>query len=296
MDIKATLRSQARGDDRVFIRENPRSKTAEGENDAWDPVVWLLRPGQKLDREWEIIGYNCGALRQHAKDPEKFDCAAARFGIRQLDGQMVEAVSVGRRFGGGSIPEDMAVPEGLRRCENVRCSDYDGLLNYTPPFLDARQQVLLAEETNFKKRMFYSSNHERCDILPASMRWLFIEHFKMDLDPNNWSVSLVRMGIPLARQAVTVVAPDNFQLPASVYADATRNKVKVRVIPHSYFPKETLRRLGQIYWVPPATETGALIFDESYSRILEETPETFRNLIPRRWLDYPTRSHNQRHA
>jgi hypothetical protein len=285
LDIKATLRSQAKGEDIIFIREQARRKTSGGDNEIWDPVVWLLRPRQKLDRKWQIIGYSLERLRLHAKDVGKLEMAAERFGVRGRRGYMIEATGIGRRFHGGSIPEGMAVPDGLRRCDTVSCFDYDGILNFTPPFLDAQQQVALAEENHFRKRIFTPDADVSYD-LPEYMLRLYQEHFNIKLDSSNWPVTLVRMGIPLAQEAVTVIAPDSFELPRSVYEDATRHQVKVRVIPHSYFPKDILRRLGQIYWVPPAAEDGALEFDECYHRVLGEAPDTFRNLVPRRWLEY----------
>lgn len=284
LDIKATLRAQARGDDRFFVRQVHRARTPRSDSGGeWDPIVWLLRPGSVMG-EWETMGYEHETLVANAHDQKRLRRVAEERGST-----MIEAIGYGRRYYPGEIPEELGAPLGVRRSKSISwCFSYHGILLYVPPFFDAAQEAAWAERVQYERAPFYSSAifDSRSGAMPESLRRVFRERHSMDLDGRDWPVCLVRMAVPYAREAVTVVAPDRFSLSAVVFDEARRRAVKLRVVPHSYFPRDILRKLGLLYWVPPASASGRLEFDPSFNHVFGESPNAYRQLIPRRWLQY----------
>jgi hypothetical protein len=98
------------------------------------------------------------------------------------------------------------------------------------------------------------------------------------------------MAIPYARAAVIVVAPDQFQLPQIVFAEASRRQVEIRVVPQSYFPREVLRNLTRWHAVQPIPGTNGERFPEVLTRIFGEEPTANRHLLPPFWWNYGQRT------
>jgi hypothetical protein len=116
------------------------------------------------------------------------------------------------------------------------------------------------------------------------MASFFRERHGIDVSQTPWHISLVRMAIPYAENAVTVVAPDGYSLPPIVLAEARRRRVEVRLVPASYFPRQMIRDMSMKFTVPydigPDKETKHAKYAE---QVLGEKMTAGRHLLPRQW-------------
>ena len=95
----------------------------------------------------------------------------------------------------------------------------------------------------------------------------------------------MRIAVPYARHCVTVIAPDGFVLPSMVYSESNRRGIKINILPHSYFPKEQLRRAAKQYMMAPVDKDGVK-FPAYAERLLGEKESLNSHLIPRSLLHF----------
>jgi hypothetical protein len=124
-----------------------------------------------------------------------------------------------------------------------------------------------------------------------SVETFFQTHHRLDAGAGPWYVSLVRMAIPYASTAVTIVAPDGLALPPAVFEEARQRGVQVRIVPLSYFPREMLRRMSSLLFVPVKNdpETQEYSYVEYAEQVLGESVTAGRDLLPAYWLNYALR-------
>jgi hypothetical protein len=283
--VKATLRAQARGDDRVFIRDvRVQRKRQSPRADEWDPVAWIFRPGHADGSDWEFMGETLDEFAQFVRDP-----ARLRGAERELGRVMVEQVGYGRRRERHQFAREAraSADRGLAQVI-TECLDLQGMLLYSSCHFSLAQNAAWAEDTDLARNPVcsYDVYNPRGRYFSDPIRRMFRERHGLELDVKDWTTSLVRMAIPFARRAVTVVAPDRFALPAVVYQEARRRGVEVLAVPHSYFPREALRRLARWLGAPSVPGTNGEQFPEVVCRAFGEAPTANRHLLPPYWRDY----------
>jgi hypothetical protein len=84
-----------------------------------------------------------------------------------------------------------------------------------------------------------------------------------------------------------VIAPDGFELPPIVRAEAAQYGTSIRVVPLSYFPASAIGKISQIFWMPTLGRTrGEMdypIFPEHVHRFFNEPQNRYHHLIPKDW-------------
>lgn len=300
VDIKTTLRAHARGDDRVFVRETfRRQRPSKLSSEEWDPVIWIFNLDQVPGAGWDFDGEPMDDLAHMVGN------SAAEKAIRDAKKSngyaLVEYVGYGRRvfgFGEGLLSEDLlssyAIP-AVRNCGHVdHCMDFQGLLLYNPPHFLTWHNAAWAVNTGFARNPIVSypdPEHPR----PTSYEQRYFsqplrDYYRghgLNLDISDWPSSMLLMALPFALRSVTVVAPDQFVLPKVVLEEASRRGKDIRLVPHSFFPRTTLRSIAVWYAVPAQVRRDAPpILDPDCIRAFDEDPECYAHLLPPFWRNY----------
>ncbi len=272
IDVKTTIRSAAKGDDQIYVRCDPRQQVhiSSSDEDAdldGFPVVWLFRLADSARWEWKFSADSLQNL--HDEYPKTWDEAKL-----PSAGLMFTAVA--------AVTDSRVDVELSREGYEVRTDSIIGKLSYWPQCC-VRRTAEWAIETKLTRNPV--GNEDTIEDL----RRLYRERYGIELVNEPWHLTLIRMAIPFARRAITVVAPDGHTLPSSVYQDAARRRVQVRVVPLSYFPSDILRRISRVVWLPVVRrirdETGIdyPVFPEHVVRHFDERMDAYRRLIPDKW-------------
>ena len=270
VDLKATLRSAAREEDRIYVRSAKRQSTARGaaeEDIDGFPIVWILRVADAADIHWSFSR----------------DALAT---LRTFRGRAAEWDELGLPDAGVMVSSVIAVT-GTHTDAQLSRNNYDvtretrvGQVNFQPQCC-VRRTSEWAEETRLARN----------PVLPASgfdeLKQYYGKQFSWEAGEHPWEVTLVRLAIPFAGRAITVIAPDGYAIPSIVHREAASRGVEVRVVPLSYFPSEALRRISQIVWLPTVERTkGEVdlpIYPEHVMRHFDEPVDKFHRLIPHIW-------------
>ncbi|MEQ1839093.1 MAG: hypothetical protein ABL994_01680, partial [Verrucomicrobiales bacterium] len=222
---------------------------------------------------------------------------------------MIEQVGFGRRLKPFELSGDSVAPPAVRSCLKVsNCMDLQGVLLYTPSHFTVVDNAVWAENWMRERR----KDPGKCERNPfgsspspfsgtgrtfsPALEKMFRERHGLRLNLGDWAVSMARMAIPFARRVVTVIAPDRFTLPRAVFDEAARRSVEVRVVPHSYFPREALRKVALWLSMPAFVDAEGAKFDPIFTRVFGEEPDCNHRLIPIYWRDYAAQSKKPRHA
>jgi hypothetical protein len=281
LQVKTTLREFARGHERYYVYERLRpKKSAAGIEVNPFPIVWILRPGTDVEAKWEPYGRNLSELIKSVREKSE---------ISQVDISRLEWLKNNRGdrvdFFVGLLKESVMsypVPPDIP----IKRYDIRGFLLFVPSFFrHIRQEAVWIAKTTVGEE---NNCLVRAPIRPSDdniISYIRNQH-GLDLELPEWHITLIRLAIHYAEDTVTVVLPDGLMLPSAVYNEATHRQVQIRVVPLSYFPQQALRELSIFYSVPGYYSSVGWMFPEIISRILSETPDACRRLVPERWLKY----------
>ena len=272
IDMKATLRSAARGEDQIFVRmaRRQRIQTSDGELDGF-PVLWIFRLMEGLAQDWNW----------------KF--SADRLDMLSAGDLSEEWTTAGLAIEGSMITSIAAVTNS-HEDEKLSTPDYSvttetiiGKLSYWPQCCETRTAEW-ALETGLTR------NPVCADVTFDSLSEFYRERYDFDVGEVSWPVTLIRMAIPLAKRAITVVAPDGYRLPPVVYREAAMRSVEIRTVPLSYFPAKMLQRLSHLVWLPilrreydESSQIDFPVYPEHVQRHFNEPIDKYRHLIPAKW-------------
>jgi hypothetical protein len=267
VDIKAVLRARIRGDRRFYVRNRRRHKGRPlAEDGAPVPIVWIFRPGSDAESGYTVYSESILDARAEVLDPEALGKV-----VRKLGSGHVWGVAYGRRV----------QPDGQLEAAGISEIRLRGVLHYVLPHLDRKQGSRWAEAMGYRRSPLCPGLVDMGDI--ASLMAMFAERHGVTLDEASWETSLVRLAIPYAEGSLTIVAPDRYELGPLVREEAARKHVELRVVPHSYFPRDELRSISRNYIVPRSPEPDVDKVPETVARLLGR-PDANRRLVPPRWL------------
>ena len=274
--MKTTLRSAARGEDRIYVRTDNRHLLSSDADIDGFPVVWIFRLNEAEEPEWRFSGDELERLAQFA--PEKWTAGLPK------TGWMITSVAP---CIGAHDDETLSTPDYAVRSETIL-----GKLSYWPQCCQ-KTSAEWAVETGLTRNPVCSGP----DF--GALTQHYRERYGFEVGQFPWYVTLIRMAIPLAKKAVTVVAPDGYVLPNIVYQEAAHRRylpskgaeksIQVRLVPLSYFPSGALRRMSHLVWLPvlrrvyDKTGIDFPVYPEHIKRYFNERMDTYRRLIPAKW-------------
>lgn len=270
VDMKATLRSATRKEDRIFVRSSRRRLSAVSPADEdieGFPVVWILRLANSTEVFWKFSSDNVSKLRTFRNRSAEWD----QLGLPS-HGLMITSVM--------AITDSHTDSQLSQPDYNVIRETRVGQINFQPQCC-VRRTAEWAEESKLAFN----------PVLPQTtldaLTQFYHERFSWDFGEHAWHTNLIRLAIPMARKAITVIAPDGYSAPSIVYREAARCRIQVRIVPLSYFPSEALRKISQIVWLPTLARTqdevDLPIFPEHVMRHFNEPMDRYHRLIPKLW-------------
>lgn len=150
-----------------------------------------------------------------------------------------------------------------------------GVVLFGQPTLNPLQSAIWLEETRYSA----------CPILPHSGIHALFEHYRqkhgLTLDHDNWPVSLIRIALPYAKQAVTVIAPGSFAIPPQVIREAGVRRISLNRSPLSDFTAEQINTIRHQYLVHPV-DVDALEYAQDVQTAFGESPRKNLELLPER--------------
>jgi hypothetical protein len=272
VDMKETLRSAARGEDQIFVRADRRQRIrflpSDEDIDGF-PVVWIFRLMEGPQLTWKFSADELSKLSAGALSDQWMAAGLERAGYMVTS---VAAVTDSHTDDKLSTPDYKVITETIV-----------GKLSYWPQCCESRTAEWAVETRLARNPVCSSPSFE-------SLSECYRERYALEVGDLSWHVTLIRMAIPLAKKAITVVAPDGYVLPGIVYQEAALKRIQVRVVPLSYFPSEVLRRMSHLVWLPvlrrefdQAAQIDFPVFPEHVIRHFNEPLDAYRRLIPAKW-------------
>jgi len=71
-----------------------------------------------------------------------------------------------------------------------------------------------------------------------------------------------------------------------VRIEVARRKVRVNVVPMSFFPRDVIRKMTTYHFVNVLAGGTGNDYPEELERIMGEKPDTNQRLVPKHWLNY----------
>jgi len=271
--VKETLRSYSRGEDRLYVYDTVRKKRPNNFSFTGNgfPVVFILEPGEHSGSELVALYVECSWMEKYVQGRERFKDVVERRGHK-----MISLIG----YGDLSIETEIS-----KKNPSIRTDRYYGITIYQPDCWNMEQFARWMEMTDYKRNAFCNSNFLNEDLHSDLSMFLEKEH-GIRIGEFEWSTTLMLLAIPFAKDFVTVVIPDNYQIPPVVFKRAKRNDVEVCTVPLSSFTREEKERLSFNHMAPAKKHDPMYLFDSSVEKAMGELQTDYRNLVPKSCLNF----------
>jgi len=260
--VKATLRAFIRGEKQIHVKAE-RSLTREAmAQDQTEPTVFIFEPELAVkDGRWDtFLAGDLSDIRQHTRNRAYLDKV-----IHQQGSSFIASV----HFCTDRKPR----PELQPHVSELRY--LYGVVLFGQPALNSLQSAIWLEE----------SHYSACPILPQNCIHTLFEYYEqkhhLTLDHNNWPVSLIRIALPYAKQAITIIAPANFTIPAPVMREAGIRRISLNRSPLSDFSTEQIQTIRHQHLVRPI-DVDTLEYSPELQAAFGESPRKHLELLPDR--------------
>lgn len=126
-------------------------------------------------------------------------------------------------------------------------------------------------------------NYSGFPILNSTSFCALAEHyrkaFNIQLDPTDWTSTLVRVAIPYAKKRVVVICPDRYKLPTAIRGEARSRRIDLEFVPISQFPAERIARIQRQYFFRALGGSGEKVPPE-LEAMMGESIDAYTNLLP----------------
>jgi len=260
LDIKATLRSFVRGDNRPQVRRK-RNSNYSYRDALQEPTVFLFSMKPKdQSASWDL------ALAAADLSPYVDDLSKYRHVLKERGNRFIANISLSepgeaeprlKPWGGyvkrliGTTTFGNPANNMLQAARWVEGADYCGF-----PILNATSFSALAAH--------YSKT------------------FGIHLDKTDWTSTLVLVAIPYAKKRVVVIAPESYRPPAAVTREARSRRIDLELVPLTQFPKERVAQIQRQYYFQALGGSGDKVPPE-LEAIMGETIDAHTDLLPE-WI------------
>ena len=277
IDIRATIRASARGDDRIYVRVGKLSPPQSVHDAQTEPFVYIF---DRMDamcytrRDWEIAVAGEGLDRFiRPKNKDRYDAVVAEKGYG-----FVACVSFG---------EDREPEPRLERCSFISSVRLLwGAVGFGNPCLNSIQSARWLEEGDFG---WCPVLHTTSSNMAELVRMYTTRH-RVRLDLENWAETLVRIAIPYARERIVVIAPDPSAVSSRARLEARSRRISLDVLPLSYFAAERLAAIRRQYTIYPKNDI-ATEWSQDVTRLLGQSSDAHFDILPK-WVREQTRENS----
>jgi len=271
IDVKKSLKAISRGRDIMYVKDS-RKKEEFNKRGALDgfPVVWLLDPSNHSSGDWIMAFEFCEWLRDYVDPKDRIDRV-----VEERGEKMITFICYGKeRIDCGASQKD----------HRVRCDKYYGVILFSPICWSTAQFAQWNEMTGYSRNPFVDYGSIDLLLREAGMRKdAHGQTYSIDIDEEQWPNAMISLALPFASRSITVIAPDDYQIPAIVHERSARFGIKLNIVFLNNFLKKDLKRLSRGYFAPAVTPRPMAVFDASIEKAIGESQHEYQGLVPN-WI------------
>lgn len=262
LDIRASLKSLARGSRKLYVRERlPEPIPPEDAIEGF-PVVWIFKPQAPDSAEWRRLIYYSDHLRPHIRNKSRFE---------HMIGNNEIAVTIGY------------ANRHKMNSSQVVCNVLYGMTLYHPLCFSNRQQAQWLEHHDFKRVAI--SRFSGVKGIGYLIK-MYQKQYGIDVLELPWSMQLILFALYYAAGAVTVVAPDGFKIDSAVMRVARRLNVSINQLRLSRFDDRIAQRLTRCHFAHCTAVEPECQYSREVEDIIGERQTDFTHLVPRQVSEF----------
>lgn len=274
VDIKATLRSYSRGENRVQVRAEAKDSQFSFQEALQEPAVFLFAAlNEPATGRWSVLRHGPDDLSPFMRDPHHY-----RQVVQNQGSVFVAALAYGiTRTPAATLQPWVGTEKYLH-----------GILLFGNPCINGYQAAKWAESSRYSRFPIL----RRSDI--ESLSWVMERRQSMRLDIQDWRSSLIRAAIPYAQHHVVVVAPRQYTVPEWIRSEATARHIRIHELPLSFFPDEHIQGIRRQLFVY-ANDAAGLEFPAGAEAALGQPASANAEFLPS-WLRdqaKPNKNHSE---
>lgn len=271
IDIKTTIRSYSRNRETLYVRDYTKERIRSLEPIEGFPAVWILGLDEHKDLDWLVLHEPTIYMERYIKDRSLFKKI-----IRERGDNMVATVAYGR--------------QKFKVCKSswrhyIEADKYQGVLIFQPLFLTNKQFARWAELTRYIGNPFYRSSFFEAGF-PVDLANYYKDNHRIIIDEYRRSTALILIALPFAKDTLTVVTPDQYQIDRVVYEKAKKYGVEVKKASLNLFSQVEIERLSLCYRVPVITPEPKCLYSKAVEKAIGESQTDNLHLIPKRLQDF----------
>lgn len=272
IDLKRTLLSSCRGDDRLYVRHiTKRNSGYDLTRGGGFPVVWIFNPEGNRNGEWAALYESCDWMAKYVRDRTRIEEI-----IKKRGNKMIALIGYG---------ELNTKTEASKRNPQIRSDRYHGLIIYQPICWSKKQFAHWIEMTGYSRNPFCNINHLGKGV-HSDLNNFFEEELGIKIEDFDWQTVLILLGMPFADKAMTVVIPDGYRINPFVTKKAKEYRIEIQTTSISSFPKEQLERVIINHMAPAIIYDPKCKFPKRVGETIGESETDYRNLVPRSILEF----------
>ena len=264
IDVKHTVRSFSNGNERYFVRTFSQDGMERPNVIERFPVVWLLQPDYDHSSDWNVLHVPPEYMEKYIREKTSFEHFTKRHGHNMV------AVIGYRQSNSEQYLSSKIV--------QIKCDRYAGIIIFQPICWTNKQFAHWAEITRYRRAPFCndSSLSSSCSDLNTFYR----EKHDIGIGEYHWTTMMMLLAIPFAKEILTVVTPNGYQIEKIVYTKARQYGIQVRSVPHSLFSPADLERLSRCYLVPVITCEPECEYTEEIEKLIGEKQTDNLGIVP----------------
>ncbi len=263
--MKETIRSYAKGCDRLYVRDFVKKPCQGKVSIDGFPVVWLIDVQNDAKSDWQVLHVPLMYLEPYLKDRFLFDRVRASRGD-----SMIAVIAYARRNVDHAAQMEKA---------EVSTDRHKGALYYLPLPWNNQQFARWAEHTGYSRTPICRDTS--LESQGAELRHLFKHRHGIDLEKYHWSTAMIMLAIPYARKVLPVVIPPDFRIERAAHDMAASHRVRLSPVPLKKFDPTEVEKLATCYLVPIITHDPQCIYSEQVEEAIGEKQTANQHMVPK---------------
>lgn len=271
IDLKETIKSHIKGEEEIYVKtktNNIKEFKKKG-RDAF-PVVWIFEPLKFQQGNYSAFSENINSFKNYIKNKKRF------IEIMKVDGtQIISFMGFGKNYENNITKAN----------SEINCIKYYGFIVFKPLCWGPPQNACWFENTSYNRNPIAYDDYIDTDLKSFLCRELK-ENCDVNLWDFNWEKTLMLIALGYAKEYITFVIPENFEIDPEVYKKAKEKNIKILINYLPKFHKKHKKRMRFCYILPVLEANNKFVYVLKYSSLLKENENDYFDLIPEYWRNY----------
>lgn len=268
--IRSTLRSFAKGQERIYVRDSIKKKVPRRGSADGFPVVWLIDLEDAAACDWQVLHVHFSDMESYVRDRPHFDSVRSSFGS-----YMVAVIAYAKR--------NVNKAEEMKKA-GISVDQHKGVIIYQPLAWTNEQFARWLEHTGYRRNLVCRRSNRGSDEL--ELRHFLTTNHGIDMKEHHWSTILVMLAIPFARNVLPVVIPRGYQIERAAYEMAAKYGVGLSPISIANFAPGDVEKLNTCYLVPVITNDPQCVYSEEIEEAIGEKQTSNWEMVPKEILEF----------